>query len=54
MIETDLKRGRTKTILHVCGFNNFNDNFKDNFVPQKVNKTASKAKTLNICALKPN
>ena len=26
---------------------NFNDNFKDKFVPEKVNKMAPKAKTLN-------
>ena len=29
---------------------NFNDNFKDNFMQEKVNKMASKAKTLNMCA----
>ena len=32
---------------------NFNDNFKDNFMREKVNKITSKAKTLNICALEP-
>ena len=26
-------------------------NFKDNFMREKVNKIASKAETLNICAL---
>ena len=29
-------------------------NFQDNFVREKVKKMASKAKTLNICALEPN
>ena len=33
---------------------NFNDNFKDNFMMEKVNKMASQDKTLNICALEPN
>ena len=33
---------------------NFNDNFKDNFMRENVNETASKTKTLNICALEPN
>ena len=34
---------------------NVNDNFKDNFMREKVNKMASKViKTLNICMLKPN
>ena len=32
----------------------FNDNFKDNFMREKVNVMASKAKSLNICALEPN
>ena len=32
---------------------NFNDNFKDNFVRDKVNKMASKAKILNTCAFEP-
>ena len=32
----------------------FNDNFKDNFMQEKVNKMASQAKTLNICAFEPN
>ena len=27
---------------------NFNDNFEDNFIREKVNKMASKVKTLNI------
>ena len=30
---------------------NFNDNFKDNVMQEIRNKMASKAKTLNICAL---
>ena len=29
-------------------------NFKDNFQQEKVNKTTSKAKVLNICTLGPN
>ena len=33
---------------------NFNDNFKDNLTREKVNKMASKTKTLNFCALGPN
>ena len=33
---------------------NFNNNFKDNFMREKVNKKAPKAKTLNISALEPN
>ena len=33
---------------------NFINNFKDNFMWERVNKMASKAKTLNICALEPN
>ena len=33
---------------------NFNNNFKDNFVREKVNKMASKGKTLNISSLGPN
>ena len=35
-------------------FTNFNDNFKDNVMREKVNKLASEAKTLNICVLAPN
>ena len=64
MTETDTECGHTKTTLHALGINksrkiitfshlnstNFNDNFKDNFMREKVNKT----KTLNICALEPN
>ena len=30
---------------------NFKDKFKDNFIREKVNKMASKAKSLNICAI---
>ena len=33
---------------------NFNYNFKDNFMQEKVNKIASKAKTLNISTVEPN
>ena len=33
---------------------NFNENFKDNFMREKVNKMGSKAKTSNTCALEPN
>ena len=33
---------------------NFNNNFKDNFMREKVNKKAPKAKTLHISALEPN
>ena len=53
MTETDIKCGHTKTTLHARGvsksctiigfshFNstNFNDNFKDNFMPEKVKST---------------
>ena len=41
------------TFSHL-NFINLNDNFKDNFMQRKVNKMASKAKTLNICALDSN
>ena len=43
------KSGKIITFPHL-NFTNFKDNFKDNFVLEKVNKMASKAKTLNICA----
>ena len=33
---------------------NFKDNFKDNFIWEKVNKITSNAKTLNICSLELN
>ena len=54
MTETGLEWGYTKPTLYVCGVNNFNDNFDDKFVREKVNKIASKAKSLNICVLEPN
>ena len=51
MTETDIECGHTKTTLHARGVNksrkiiafshlnstNFNDNFKENFMPEKVN-----------------
>ena len=33
---------------------NFNNNFEDNFMREKVNKIVSKAKTLNICTVEAN
>ena len=53
MTETDIECGHTKTTLHACGVNksckiialshlnstNFNDNFKDNFMQEKVKST---------------
>ena len=33
---------------------NFNNNFNDNFMQVKVNKMASKPKTLKVFALDPN
>ena len=41
------------TFSHVNSAN-FKNNFKDNFMYGKLNKMASKAKTLNICTLEPN
>ena len=47
---------KSREIITVSHFNstNFNDNFKHNFMREKVNKMASNVKTLNICALGPN
>ena len=44
---------KIRKIITFFHFNstNFNDNFKDNVMWERVNKMASKAKTLNICAL---
>ena len=53
-ISSILKGESTWKLLHRFFIDSYNDNFKDNFVRQKVNKMASKAKTLNICAVKPN
>ena len=53
MTETDIECGHTKTTLHARGVNksrkiitfphlnstNFNDNFKENFMPEKVKST---------------
>ena len=50
---TFVKSRKIITFSHLNSIN-FNDNFKGNFMREKVNKMASKAKTLNICALEPN
>ena len=50
---TFFKSRKIITFSHVNSIN-FNDNFKDNVIREKVNKMASKAKTLNICALESN
>ena len=48
------KSGKIIAFSHLFNSTNLNDNFKDNFVREKVNKMASKNKTINICALEPN
>ena len=48
-----VKRGEIITFSHL-NYTIFNDNFKDYFVREKVNKIASKAKHFNICALESN
>ena len=50
---TFFKSRKIITFSHLNSIN-FNDNFKDNVIREKVNKMASKAKTLNICALESN
>ena len=50
---TSFKSRKIITFSHL-NFINLNDNFKDNFMREKVNKMTSKAKTLNIYALEPN
>ena len=47
---TFFRSGKVITFSHLNS-TNFKENFKDNFVREKVNKMASKAKILNICAL---
>ena len=51
----DLPRRSPKIISfsHVNS-TNLNNDFKDNFMREKVNKMASKAKTLNICTRESN
>ena len=53
MLVAFFKSRKTIIFSHLNSIN-FNDNFKDNFMGEKVNKIASKAKALNICALDPN
>ena len=50
---TFFKSGKIITFSYLNS-TNLNDNFKDYFVREKVNKMASKAKTLNICPFEPN
>ena len=50
-ISSILKGESTWKLLHRFFIDSYNDNFKDNFVRQKVNKMASKAKTLNNARL---
>ena len=50
---TFLKSSKIITSSHSNSIN-FSDNFEGNFMREKVNKMASKAKSLNICALEPN
>ena len=50
---TFFKSRKVITFSHLNSLK-FNDNFKYNFMREKVNKMASKAKTSNICALEPN
>ena len=50
---TFFKRCKIITFSHLNP-TNFNDNLKDNFMREKVNKMTSKAKTLNICTLESN
>ena len=50
---TFIKSGKIIAFSHLDS-TNFRDNFKDYFVWEEVNKIASKANTLNICALEPN
>ena len=47
------KSCKSITFSHINS-TNFNNNFKDNFMREKVNKKAPKAKTLHISALEPN
>ena len=51
-----LKFFKSRKIITFSHLNsiNFNYNFKDNFIREKVNKMTSKAKTLNICVLQSN
>ena len=50
---TFFKSRKVITFSHLNSLK-FNDNFKDNFMREKGNKMASKAKTSNICALESN
>ena len=50
---TFLKSRKIITSSHLNSIN-FDDTFKDNFMREKVNEMASKAKSLNICALEAN
>ena len=50
---TFFKSGKIINFSHLNSAN-FKDNFTDNFLREKANKMASKAKTLNICALWSN
>ena len=50
---TFFKSRKIITFSHLNSVN-VNDNFKDNFMREKVNKMASKTKALNICALESN
>ena len=47
------KSRKNITFSHLNSIN-FNYNFKDNFIREKVNKMTSKAKTLSICVLESN
>ena len=50
---TFFESGKTITFSHLIS-TNFNHNFKDKFMREKINDITSKAKTLNICALEHN
>ena len=50
---TFFERGKTIIFSHLIS-TNFNDNFKDKFMREKINEITSKAKTVNICALEHN
>ena len=48
-----IKSSKSSTFPHLSS-TNFNENFKDNFVREKVTKMASKAKNFNIFTLESN
>ena len=50
---TFLKSRKIITFSHLNS-TNFNNNFKVNFMREKVNKMTLKAKPLNVCMLEPN